>query len=158
MQMAPKHDIIYVNFYTDGSAARKVAPAFPASASRKKTSAKRQKKPVLYFDPVAIGSLVVACVLLIVMAVGLTNLQNAQAERVQMENYIHQLQMENTTLNEKFHENVDLDSVEKSAQALGMVPKTQVQTLPLAVEIIQMEESAENFWSQMTAFLTNLFA
>ena len=29
--MAQKHDILYVNFYTDGSAARKVAPAFPAA-------------------------------------------------------------------------------------------------------------------------------
>ena len=124
--MAPKHDIIYVNFYTDGSAARKAAPAFPASQPRKKTIARHHKRPVLYVDPVAVFSLAVACVLLIMMAVGLTGLQNAQAEAAQMESYLEQLQAENAQLNEKFAQEVDLESVEQSAIALGMVPKSQL--------------------------------
>ena len=156
--MAPKHDIIYVNFYTDGSAARKVAPAFPQAQPRKKPSAKRHKKAVLYFDPVAICSLLVAVTLLIMIAVGLTSLQNAQAEAIQMENYLHQLQEENAAVNEKFRQEVDLDAVEQSAEALGMVPKTQVQSTPIQVDAVQIEESGESFWGQVTAFLTNLFA
>ena len=156
--MAPKHDIIYVNFYTDGSAARKVAPAFPVSKPRKKPSAKHHKKTVLYFDPVAICSLIVACVLLVMMAVGLTNLQNAQVETAQMESYLHELQAENISLNEAFNTEVNLDSVEQSAEALGMVPKAQVQSTPIEVNVIQIEETPVTFWSQMTAFLTNLFA
>ena len=156
--MAPKHDIIYVNFYTDGSAARKAAPAFPASAPRKKPVAKRHKRTVVHVDPVAICSLLVAGILLIVMAVGLTSLQNTQAEAAQMENYLQQLQEENVALNEKFDQEVNLQSVEQSAQALGMVPKSQVQSTPIQVEVVQMEEPAETFWSRMTTFLTNLFA
>ena len=156
--MAPKHDIIFVNFYTDGSAARKAAPAFPASQPRKKTNARHHKRTVLYVDPVAVFSLAVACVLLIMMAVGLTGLQNAQAEAAQMESYLEQLQAENAQLNEKFAQEVDLESVEQSAIALGMVPKSQLQSTPIEVNEVQIEEPAETFWSQMTAFLTNLFA
>ena len=156
--MVPKHDIIYVNFYTDGSAARKAAPAFPASQPRKKPVARHHKRTVVHVDPVAIFSLVVACVLLITMAVGLMNLQNAQAETAQMESYLEQLQAENAQLNEKFAQEVDLESVEQSAIALGMVPKSQLQSTTITVDEVQLEEPAETFWSQMTAFLTNLFA
>ena len=158
MQMAPKHDIIYVNFYTDGSAARKVAPAFPVSQPRKKPGAKRHKKTVVYVDPVAIFSLMVACVLLIMMAVGLTNLQNAQTEAAEMESYLEQLKAENAELNQKFDQEVDLETVEQSAIALGMVPKSQLESTTIQVEDIQIEEAPETFWSQVTVFLTNLFA
>lgn len=156
--MAPKHDIIYVNFYTDGSAARKAAPAFPVSQPRKKPVVRHHKRTVLYVDPVAIMSLMVACVLLIMMAVGLTGLQNAQAETEQMENYLEQLKAENAELNEKFEQEVDLEAVEQSAVALGMVPKSQLRSTPITVDEVQIEEPAETFWSRMTAFLTNLFA
>ena len=64
--MARKHDILYVNFYTDGSAARKIAPAFPEMQPQRKPRAKKKKKTVIYFDPVAICSLMVAAVMLII--------------------------------------------------------------------------------------------
>ena len=156
--MAPKHDILYVNFYTDGSAARKMAPAFPAAQPRKSVNAKRKKKTVIFLDPVAVCSLIVAAVLLISMAVGLTQLQNAQAEAAAMESYLEQLTAENERLAQKFDSQVDLETVEKTALALGMVPKEQVQSTPINVTVTPEEAPAETFWSQVTAFLTNLFA
>lgn len=131
MQMAPKHDILYVNFYTDGSAAKKIAPAFPVSQPRKKPVAKRRKKTVIYLDPVAVCSLIVAGVLLIMMAVGLTHLQAAQAETAAMESYLDELNAEKTRLQTEFDTQVDLESVEKAALAMGMIPKDQVQTVQL---------------------------
>ncbi len=156
--MARKNDILYVNFYTDGSAARKVAPAFPAAKPRKKPAAKRQEKIVIHVDPVAVCSLVVAVVMLIMMSVGLTHLQNVRAEAIAMENYLQQLTAENERLTEEFYQQVDLESVEKTAYALGMVPKQQVSSTPITVNLVQEEAPAETFWSQVTAFLTNLFA
>lgn len=156
--MAQKNEILYVNFYTDGSAARKAMPAFPAAQPRKKPSAKRHKKTVIYLDPVAVCSLLVAGVLLIMMAVGLTQLQTAREEALIMENYVHQLEAENQTLNEKFNSEVNLESVEQSAQVLGMVPRSSVQSTPIQVETVQPEEPAETFFGQVYAFLTNLFA
>ena len=156
MQMTRKNEILYVNFYTDGSAARKVAPAFPKS--RKKPVAKRQEKVVIRVDPVAMCSLVVAVVMLVMMSVGLTNLQNARADALAMEQYVQHLTAENERLTEEFNQQVDLEAVEKTALALGMVPKAQVQSTPILVNVMQEEVPAETFWSQLTAFLTNLFA
>ena len=156
MQMARKNEILYVNFYTDGSAARKVAPAFPKP--RKKPVAKRQEKIVIHVDPVAMCSLVVAVVMLVMMSVGLTNLQNARVDARAMEQYVQQLTAENERLTEEFNQQVDLEAVEKTAVALGMVPKAQVQSTPIVVNVMQEEVPAETFWSQLTAFLTNLFA
>ena len=78
--MVPKHDILYVNFYTDGSAARKPQAAIPPVQPRKKPQNARRKK-TLYLDPVAVCSLMVAAVMLIMMAVGLNEFQNARAIR-----------------------------------------------------------------------------
>ena len=154
--MAQKHEILYVNFYTDGSAARKAAPAFPAA--QPKAHAKRHKKPVIYIDPVAVGSIVVAVALLVMMAVGLTQLQNARAEALAMESYVHELTAENEKLTDDFNKDVNLDSVEKTAVALGMVPKDQVKNSTVYVDRVQWDASNTTFWSQVYAFLTNLFA
>ena len=156
--MAQKHDILYVNFYTDGSAARKMAPAFPAAQPRKSTSAKRKKKTVIFLDPVAVCSLIVAAVLLISMAVGLTQLQSAQAEAAAMESYLEQLTAENERLAQEFDSQVDLETVEKTALAMGMVPKDQVKSVNIQVQEIRIEEPQKTFWDQMYAILTNLFA
>ena len=156
--MAQKHDILYVNFYTDGSAARKMAPAFPAAQPRKNANIKRKKKTVLFLDPVAVGSLIVAAVLLISMAVGLTQLQNAQAEAVAMENYLNELNAENERLSQEFETQVDLETVEKTALAMGMVPKEQATTVNIQVPEIHIEEPQKTFWDEMYAILANLFA
>ena len=156
--MAQKHDILYVNFYTDGSAARKMAPAFPAAQPRRNPNAKRKKKTVLFLDPVAVGSLIVAAVLLISMAVGLTQLQNAQAEAVAMENYLNELTAENERLSQEFETQVDLETVEKTALAMGMVPKEQATTVNIQVPEIRIEEPQKTFWDEMYAILANLFA
>lgn len=156
--MAPKHDILYVNFYTDGSAAKKIAPAFPASQPRKKPVAQRRKKTVVYLDPVAVCSLIVAGVLLIMMAVGLTQLQAAQADAASMESYLDELNTEKTRLQAEFDSQVDLESVEKTALAMGMVPKDQVTTVQIRVDEAPEETPAITIWDRMTAILTNLFA
>ena len=156
--MARKNEILYVNFYTDGSAARKVAPAFPAAKPRKKDAAQRQEKLLIQVDPVAVCSLVVAVVMLVMMSVGLTSLQNARADMLAMESYVQQLNAENKQLNEEFSQKVDLEEVEKTALALGMVPSEQVQTTSITVSVVQEPVAEVTFWTQLTAFLTNLFA
>lgn len=155
--MARKSDILYVNFYTDGSAARKIAPAFPETNPQRKPRAKRQPKKVIYLDPVAVCSLVVAVGLLIMMAVGLTQIQNARLEMEEMEAYLAQLQQENDTLYQQYREGYDLEDIEKSALALGMVPKTQVPSVQIHLQ--QSEQPpVNNIFTEFIAFLTNLFA
>ena len=156
--MAQKHDILYVNFYTDGSSARKLAPAFPVQQPQRKPKTKKTKKTVLYLDPVAVCSLMVAVVLLIMMAVGVHQFQNARAEAQAMEQYLQQLTQENESLSAQYWDGIDLQEVEKTALALGMVPKDQVQSVSIHLSQPAAEQTQNNFWNQIVTFLTNLFA
>ncbi len=163
LQMAQKYDILYVNFYTDGSAARKVMPAVPAQQPRKKTVSGKKTKKVIYLDPVAFCSIVVAAVLLIFMAVGLTQFQNARAEAQVMAEHVKTLTHEKEAVSQEFHASVDLESVEKTALALGMIPADQatviqVQADPAENHAEQMVEQPQTIWEQFMSFLTNLFA
>lgn len=158
MQMARKHDILYVNFYTDGSAARKIAPAFPESRPQPKPRSHKQKKIVIHVDPVAICSILVAAVLLIMMAVGLTQFQNARLEAENMERYLQTLTAENEALSFQYDEEVDLEDVEKTALALGMVPKEDAQTVSIQLSTSTQEPVPLSLWDRIIAYLTNLFA
>ena len=162
--MAQKYDILYVNFYTDGSAARKVNAAVPASQPRKHPAAKKQAKTIIYLDPVAVCSIVVAAALLIFMAVGLTQFTNARAEAQAMAQYVETLSAEKEAVNEEYSARVDLESVEKTALALGMIPAEQAKTIQVvsdnvgANQPIHLEENDPTLWDQFLSFLTNLLA
>ncbi len=161
MQMAQKYDILYVNFYTDGSAARKVTPAVSQESPRRKAAPKRQQKRVIYLDPVAVCSIMVAAVLLVFMAVGLSRYQTVRAEAQAMEAYVEQLSAEKQELTQTFYDNVDLESVERTALTLGMIPADQAKTVQVAadpVQEIRIEENSPSVWDQFLSFLTNLFA
>ena len=74
-----------------------------------------------------------------------------------MESYLEQLTAENERLTEEFDSQVDLETVEKTALAMGMVPKDQVKSVNIQVQEIHIEEPQQSFWDQMYAILTNLF-
>ncbi len=150
-------DILYVNFYTDGSAAKKLAPAFPESRPKRKTAVHKKKKPVVYLDPVAVFGIVTSAVLVIMMIVGLAALQSAQAQVEMMEGYVDTLTQENHQLAQQYEESIDLAEVEKTALALGLVPIEQAQTVPIRLEARETPEQS-NFFQQILFFLTNLFA
>ena len=131
MQMAQKYDIMYVNFYTDGSAARKVAPAFPVTQPKQRTQTRQKVKRItIFLDPVAVCSLVVAAVLLIMMAVGLSQLDTARDQAQTMESYVNTLTQQNKALQDKYYGDLDLEQVEQTALALGMVYKDQIPVNP----------------------------
>ena len=135
MQMAQKLDIMYVNFYTDGSAARKVAPAFPVTQPKPKTQVKRKTKRItIFIDPVAVCSLVVAAVMLIMMVVGLNQLQTANDQAQRMEDYVSSLTQKNQELKDSYYSDMDLEQIRQTALALGMVPKDQVAAPDILLE------------------------
>ena len=51
--MAKKYGIEYVNYYTDGSTARKIMPAL-RSVKAMLPKPKKHKRKVIYLDPVAV--------------------------------------------------------------------------------------------------------
>ena len=154
--MAQRPDIQYIRFYTDGSAARQAAPV-SYTEPRKKPRAKKQKQPVLYIDPLAILGVAAAVVLLVMMVVGLVNFYNAQHRLQVMESYVQQLTQENQQLQEKYDSGYDLEEIQKIAEALGMVPKEEQESI--IINIPAPEKTPEpTFWEKIGTFLSGLFA
>ena len=155
--MARKPDIQYVRFYTDGSAARRLEVQSP---QKHKTAAPRPRKQqgyVIYVDPLAVAGILLAAVLLISMLVGSIQLAVARQQLSDTRAYVTTLRQGNAQLRKTYDEGYDLEEVEKSALAIGMIPVSQAQTFYVEVE---KEEPVEEvtFWDRMSAKLEELFA
>jgi hypothetical protein len=155
--MAQRTDIQYIRFYTEGSAARKIAPAVDLRKTIRLPKIRKHKKTTFFIDPIAIAGIVMAAVMMILMTVGIAQLVDTRDQLQTMTSYVDTLQQENTSLKATYAEGYDLEAVEKTALALGLVPKEQVQHIAIRVpaEEITAEPSS---WEQFCTFLTGLFA
>lgn len=157
--MANRHEIQYVQFYVDGSAARKLDTVAPVKEKQQRTSAvRRPKRKNVYIDPVAILGIVVSVALFVSMLVGFHQLKTAQAEQAAMDLYVGQLKLSNHALQEQFHETVNLSDIEQKALALGMVPATEVRTTTIQISEPELTEEPASVWEQVGTFLASLFA
>ena len=101
--MAMQPDIQYVPFcYVDGTAARKVQHQPAKKASATPAPKRRQaKRKVIAVDPVAIGGIVVAVVMLVMLLAGFAEYTAMQEKNLQMQNYLTSLQLENAQLQQE---------------------------------------------------------
>lgn len=130
--MARQPDVRYIQFYTDGSAARKLEPEVLRSPAKHPRPVRR-KQVALYVDPLAIAGIVVAVVMAVLMLAGVLNLRAAQQEATVMETYVEKLQEENRQLQKEFESGYDLEEVAWIAQALGLVPQEDVKHMQIIV-------------------------
>ena len=154
--MAQHPKVEYIRMYTDGSAARKLEIAAPVKKV-KAPRARKQKKILLYVDPVAFAGIAVAVIMFAVMAFSVVNLYSLQRETAVLESYVTDLRVENAELRAEYESNIDLKSIEKTALSLGMVPREEVRHVTVQVETQNTEEAAGG-WEQLRTFLTGLFA
>lgn len=154
--MTQRFEVQYIRAYTDGSAARKIAPVAPLKTI-KLPKIKKQKKVSIKVDPIAIGSIIMAVFLAITLAVGIFRFQAAQQELVQMQTYVQQLKTQKAVLDASFSDSCDLEEVERTALALGLVPQEQVRHVTVRAPLVQSEETP-GAWEQIYIFLTGLFA
>lgn len=158
--MAMQPDIQYVPFcYVDGSAARKVqrqpvkkAAAAPAPKQR------RAKRKVIAVDPVAIGGIVIAVVMLVMLLAGFSEYTAMQEKTLQMRDYVTSLQLENAQLQQTLDSNIDMDYVEEVANAMGMVPAADANQIRIEVQLPAEEATQLTLWESITTFLAGLFA
>ena len=155
--MAQRAAVQYVHFYTAGSAARKLEIAQTPKVERKPRVAK-QKKMVIAIDPLALAGTITAVVLLVLMVVGVFQVQSAREKNTQMLQYVESLKSENAFLQSTYESGYDLKQVEKTALALGMVPAEQVEQIPIRMDVPQETPEETGFWTNVTAFLAGLFA
>lgn len=154
--MAYKSDVTYIRYYTDGSAARQPAPKTPQK-KRTLPKVKQQPKQVLYIQPIAVVGLLLSAVMLVMMIAGSVELHNALQQKQVMEEYVQKLTWENSHNRAAYEDGLDLETIEKSALALGMVPQDQVKQITVSVTMPEVEEEP-GFWEKTLVFLEGLFA
>lgn len=158
--MASRVDIQYIQFYTEGSAAKKIAAPLPKKQAERKPAAKRAKRKVIRIDPIAILSLTVCLALAITLGLGIGKVQQARQENAQMQQYVERLSRESEALAQEYAAGYDLQEIEKTAIALGMVHSDQASHRGV---IIQMEDQTAaqpqmSFWQNLVAFFHSIFA
>ena len=158
--MALQPDIQYVPFcYVDGSAARKVEhkPAKKAAVTPA-PKRRRAKRKVIAVDPVAIGGIVIAVVMLVMMLAGFARYTVIQEQNRLMQDHLTALQLENTKLQQDYESNIDLDYIQDMADAMGMVPAQDAQQVQISVQLPQEEVTEMTLWQSIATFLAGLFA
>ncbi len=154
--MTNQIEIKYIDFSTDGNAARKIAPL-----SRKKAqlpNAKRKTRYVLTIDPLAMIGITLAVCMMIFMGIGMLRLQQAQEQNIQMAQYVESLSVKNAELREEFNTVCDLEQVKELALALGMIPKLEAPQTGITMYIPQETVETLSLWEQIGIFLAGLFA
>lgn len=146
----------YIRYSTDGSAARKPLPAFAPWQAKAALKIFTQKKIRVYVDPVAILGIAVAVCMLVMMAVGMFRLQSVRQEATELQSYVTQLSAENKALENEYEGSYDMQNVEQTALALGMVPSEEIQRI--SVTLPETEVQQMSFAQRIGNFLAGLFA
>ncbi len=154
--MANQIEIKYIDFSTEGNAARKFAPVPKKKAQLPK--ARRKTRYVLTIDPLAMVGIAVAVCMFIFMGMGMHRLQQAQNRNVQMTRYVETLTEKNTELREEFHSVCDLEQVRELALALGMIPKMEAPQTGITMYVPEQTVESPSLWEQIGTFLAGLFA
>lgn len=159
--MAKKPDIQYISqFYVPGSEAQ-VIEFKPAQKKRKAKTvlpkAVPEKKIILRVDPAAVCGIVVAVTMFILMAVGVFQYLGVCAEHRELSDKVIKLQNQYVTLQEEYKAGYDLEEIRIVAQALGMVPVSQLQTETIKVEV-PVAEAEPTWWEDICWFFEGLFA
>ena len=157
--MSQKPKIQYVGqFYIHGSEARQLELEAKRKQAKSKLPLERLRSVrEINLDPVAIGGILVSLVLLAVMIVGALQLKTDWANYRVMDSYVSRLSSQNAKLTEKYRSQYDLDDIRSKAEALGMVPREELQTRSVYVTVPQPEPEP-TWWENLQWFLEGLFA
>ena len=156
--MSQKPKIQYVGqFYIHGSEARQLELQEKKKAKSKLPLERLRKVEVIYLDPVAIFGIVTALVMLTVMILGVLQIRDDWQEYRVMSNYVSRLNSENAEMWADYRSQYDLEDIRVKAQALGMVPKSELEVRTVYVTIPQPEP--EITWlEEIQWFLSGLLA
>ena len=156
--MSQKPKIQYVGqFYIHGSEARQLELQEKKKAKSKLPLERLRKMEVIYLDPVAIFGIVTALVMMTVMILGVLQIRDDWEEYRVMSNYVSRLNSENAEMWADYRSQYDLEDIRVKAQAMGMVPKSELEVRTVYVTIPQPEP--EMTWlEEIQWFLSGLLA
>ena len=111
----------------------------------------------IYVDPVALIGIAVAVVMLVTMVLGALQIQKDWQEYERVSAYVSQLKQENARKNHAYRLSYDLEDIKSKALAMGMVPKSELQTLAVSVTLPEPEVELTRT-QEIRLFLEGLFA
>lgn len=159
--MVQKPEIQYIHqFYVYGSEAQ-----VPELKPVKKKKAQKLVLPVpklernflIAFDVASLCGILVACVMMVLLTVGIHQLSVAQQDYNRMESHVIQLQNTNVELEKDYRSLYDLNDIREKALAIGMIPVEEAKTVSIRVELPQAEPEP-TVWENICWFFTELFA
>ncbi len=156
--MARKAEVRYINFYSVGSSAYKL-DAMPIPKKKAAPMPKRRKssKILLKVDVVACAGVFLACIMLIMMVVGLFRLGSARDQAVEMQSYVSKLESQNRVLTEQYRSSIDPEEIRQIATQMGMVPIEQAHRIEITVPVTEPVQEP-TVWETVYTFLVGLFA
>ena len=157
--MAQKPEIQYIGqFYVHGSEAKKLAQKNEQKKAKTELPQHRfERVRKVYVDPLAIGSILIAAVLLVTMVTGALSLQTAWQDLGIAQQYVYELEIRNSVLSAQYRAGYDLEEVRSAALALGMIPVEEAQTMQLRVTVPAQEPETSRV-DELVWFMEGLFA
>ena len=157
--MNQKPKIQYVGqFYVHGSEPRALQlQEEKRQAKTKLPLARIQKIEKVYVDPVALIGIAVAVVMLVTMVLGAVQIKRDWDQYEQVSAYVSELKKENARKNHAYRLSYDLKDIESKALAMGLVPKSELQTATVVVTVPEPEPEMTRL-DEIRFFLEGLFA
>ena len=157
--MNQKPKIQYVGqFYVHGSEARQIQTEQPKREPKTRLPLLRlQTIEKIYVDPVALAGIAVAVVMLVTMVLGALQIQRDWEQYEQVSAYVSELKKENARKNHAYRLSYDLKDIESKALAMGLVPKSELQTATVVVTVPEPEPEMTRL-EEIRFFLEGLFA
>jgi len=155
-----KHNIEYIQKYYSYGSEAKVLEFKPVQKEAAKPAVpKREKEPVttICIDPIAFCGIMVAVVMLVALLAGMIQYSVICEDHRVMENYVNVLREENILQQHQYNAGYDLEEIESTARALGMIPIDEAQTISIRVELPPVQEEP-GFFDNVIWFLSGLFA
>ena len=157
--MNQKPKIQYVGqFYVHGSEARKLQLQEEKRQAKTKLPLARIKAiEKIYVDPVALVGIAVAVMMLVTMVLGAIQLKRDWDQYEQVAAYVSELKKENARMNHLYRSSYDLEDIKTKAVSMGMVPKSELQTMAVTITIPAPEVEPTRM-EEIKFFLEGLFA
>jgi hypothetical protein len=157
--MNQKPKIQYVGqFYVHGSEARKLQlEQEKRQAKTKLPLAKIQAIEKIYVDPVALAGIAVAVFMLVTMVLGAIQLKRDWDQYEQVAAYVSELKKENARMSHLYRSSYDLEDIKTKAVSMGLVPKSELQTMSVTVTLPEPEVEPTRM-EEIRFFLEGLFA
>ena len=157
--MNQKPKIQYVGqFYLHGSEAKQLQlQEEKRQVKTKLPLARIQQIEKIYVDPVALIGIAVAVVMLVTMVLGAVQLKHDWDQYERVSAYVSDLKRENARMSHAYHASYDLEDIKSKALAMGMVPKSELETMTVTVTVPEQEVELTRM-EEVKLFLEGLFA